>query len=202
MFAYCGNNPVTGYDPTGMINWGGLAVGLGIAAVSIGLAALTIATAGAASPLLAAAVTTIGTVATAATAEAAVTTTYAAYAETTAVYDVTIVNGNNRSGASYVYDFSNDTSEVYCHTGAQSNCEYGASFGSGIIFNYSGESSYAGEFIDISGSFKYNGANIGGGRCFSPDKNGTSAIMLNTGISLSLTNTPVNIGYDYYWRIR
>jgi RHS repeat-associated protein len=29
MFAYCGNNPVTGYDPTGHLNWGILASGIG-----------------------------------------------------------------------------------------------------------------------------------------------------------------------------
>lgn len=27
MFAYCGNNPVMGYDPTGHWDWGGVIVG-------------------------------------------------------------------------------------------------------------------------------------------------------------------------------
>ena len=57
MFAYCGNNPVMGYDPTGAVDWGTFAEGAGL--VSVGLTALVVATAvvsgGACVPLLIAA---------------------------------------------------------------------------------------------------------------------------------------------------
>ena len=57
MFAYCGNNPVMGYDPTGAVDWGTFAEGAGL--VSVGLTALVVAAAvvsgGACVPLLIAA---------------------------------------------------------------------------------------------------------------------------------------------------
>ena len=47
MFAYCNNNPVTGYDPNGNINWSNVIKGVAIvAAVTVAVAA-TVATAGA-----------------------------------------------------------------------------------------------------------------------------------------------------------
>ena len=54
MFAYCGNNPVMGYDPTGEWNWSKLFSGanlLAIGAVAVATAA-TVLTCGAASPLM------------------------------------------------------------------------------------------------------------------------------------------------------
>lgn len=39
MFAYCGNNPVMGYDPTGHWDWGGVIAGLIFVAIS-GVAAI------------------------------------------------------------------------------------------------------------------------------------------------------------------
>lgn len=60
MFAYCGNNPVMGNDPTGELNWGKLFSGASLLAVGITVcaAALTVVTAGACTPLLVAACAT------------------------------------------------------------------------------------------------------------------------------------------------
>ena len=60
MFAYCGNNPVMGYDPTGHFNWGKLFNGASLLAIGITAcaAALTVVSAGACTPLLVAATVT------------------------------------------------------------------------------------------------------------------------------------------------
>ena len=65
LFAYCGNNPVMGYDPTGTINWGNiLKAALVVVAVTVTVAAV-VATAGAVA--VAAGVATTATVAAATT---------------------------------------------------------------------------------------------------------------------------------------
>ena len=205
MFAYCGNNPVMGCDPTGLINWGGVAVGLGLALLTVAAVAATVATAGAASPLLATAVTTIGTVASAALGEAAVVTTVGAYNEAPVVYDVTVVGGHDRAGASLVYDYGENTSDFYLHTGTQSKSEIGATVGSGFVYNYNKPGDYAGEFLDVSWSGSYKGASIGADYCTSPTNlsNGykdSHAFLLTSGFSVSSfsSNTPT-FSYDYYW---
>ena len=35
MFAYCGNNPVMGYDPTGHVDWGEFLSGVSLLSVGI-----------------------------------------------------------------------------------------------------------------------------------------------------------------------
>ena len=60
MFAYCNNNPVTGYDPTGELDWGTFFNGAGLVGIGITacLAAATVVSAGACTPLLIAATVT------------------------------------------------------------------------------------------------------------------------------------------------
>ena len=60
MFAYCQNNPVSGYDPTGLVDWGGVLVGVGI--LGIGVLALSAAflMAPTAGPLVGAVLSTVG----------------------------------------------------------------------------------------------------------------------------------------------
>ena len=46
LFAYCGNNPVTGYDPAGTLDWGNLFKGsgwlaVGVTAIAVGVSVLT-----------------------------------------------------------------------------------------------------------------------------------------------------------------
>ena len=56
LYAYCGNNPVMGFDPDGTWDWGKFWRLLGVAAISIavvaGVALLTVATGGALAPVL------------------------------------------------------------------------------------------------------------------------------------------------------
>lgn len=54
MFAYCGNNPVMGYDPTGEWNWGKFFSGANLLAVGIAAVAVaaTVLTCGAAAPAM------------------------------------------------------------------------------------------------------------------------------------------------------
>ena len=196
-----------GYDPTGLINWGGIAVGLGLAVLTVAAVAATVATAGAASPFLAAAVTTVGTVACAALGEAAVVTTVGAYIEAPVVYDVTVVGGHDRAGVSLVYDFGENTSDVYLHTGVQNKSDIGATVGSGFVYNYNKPGDYGGAFLDVSLSGSYKGASIGADYCTSPTNltNGykdSHAFLLTSGFSMSpfSSNAPT-FSYDYYWTI-
>ena len=48
MYAYCGNNPVMGYDPTGEVNWKNVAIGIVTVAAIAGLTALAVMGGGAA----------------------------------------------------------------------------------------------------------------------------------------------------------
>ncbi len=68
LFAYCGNNPVMGYDPTGNWDWGGVIVGLSLVAAGV----IIIGSCGTGTPigvmLVAAAVTATGAVTTCAAA--------------------------------------------------------------------------------------------------------------------------------------
>ena len=59
LFAYCGNNPVMGYDPTGTWDWGAAISGAGLMATGLVAltAAATILTCGAAAPLMVAVAT-------------------------------------------------------------------------------------------------------------------------------------------------
>ena len=207
MFAYCNNNPITGYDPEGLVNWGGVAVGIGIGILAIAAVALTVATAGAASPLLAVVGSSVGTAMSAALIETSIVTTTGAIAEVPVVYDTTVVAGNTRVGYSAIYDFGNDTADLYMHRGAQNQYEFSATWGTGFVFNHTERGSYAGEFVDTSYSTNYRGANVGLDFCTSPDnlnadnfmQEGTSALLFTSGIGSSIfrSRAPL-IAYDYY----
>ena len=205
MFAYCLNNPVTGYDPTGMVNAEGLAVGLALIGLGALLIAATVLTAGAASPLVA----TLGTAACSAVGYAALQTgtvvATAAYEETPIVIDVTATNGHthNRDGYSYVIDFETCTIETYYHHGVTTSSNYGYTYGVGHVFNYDGPEDYGGHFVDAGGSFTYNGIDYGVDICTDPTRlgdNGATAILATVGVSFPTTPKPFPLsgGYDYY----
>lgn len=134
-------------------------------------------------------------------------TTVGAYNELPVVYDVTVVGGHDRAGASLVYDFGEQTSDFYLHTGAQNNSDLSATFGAGIVDNYNKPGDYSGEFLDVSWSGKYKGASIGGDYCTSPSNmtnrnSGSRAFLLTSGISLSpYSSKGPTVSYDYYWSI-
>ena len=136
MFGYCGNNPVMGYDPTGLVNRRGVALGIGLALLAVATVVATVVTAGAASPLVATVATAVGTAVSAALAESAITTTIGAIKEDPIVYDLTITCGNQRNGCSLVYDYGTNVSDVYLHDGKTSNGAYGTSYSTGFVYNY------------------------------------------------------------------
>lgn len=196
-----------GYDPSGLINWGGVFAGIVIGAIAVAAIAVTVATAGAASPFAAAVVTTVGTTVSAALVEASVVTTVGAVAEVPVVYDVTVVGGDDRVGASLVYDFGENTSDYYLHTGKQSKDDFSITFGSGFVFNYDKVGDYGGTFLDVSASADYKGASLGLDYCTSPENltdgyKKSHALLLTSGYSCSLTNSKLpTFSYDYYWQI-
>ena len=117
------------------------------------------------------------------------------------------MTGKERNGVSLVYDFGEDTADLYLHTGKQSTDDLAVTFGSGFVFNYDEPGDYAGEFYDVSVSGEYRGANLGFDYCTSPDNcvNGyksSHALLITSGFSLapSFSNAPVH-SYDYYWPI-
>ena len=200
-----------GYDPTGYINWWGVAAGITMGILAVGAVALTVMTAGAASPLAGALIATAGTVVSAALVETAVVTTAGAFMEAPVVYDGTLTNGHDRSGCSVVYDFSTDITDVYLHTGTTSSAEYSATYGVGFVFDYNVAGDYGGVFVDVSASAQYKGASLGIDYCTDPNNlslrtpysAGSHAALFTSGISIPMfaQSSPFSFGMDYYWQV-
>ena len=206
MFAYCGNNPVSGYDPTGRWDWGGVLTGIAFIAIGVAVIAVTVATAGAAAPLAAAAISTAGLLVGTAAIETGCAITAAAATDEPAVIDLSFSDGGNRNkkGVSLVVDYKNDTAEIYSHNGKTTSSTSGISYGAGVVNNYTGLGSYGGSFIDISTSTKVKGVDFGMDVCFSPSavsgNDGTSALLMTVGLSIPNPNEKLDfaLGYDYY----
>lgn len=200
-----------GYDPTGLVNWGGVAAGIGFALLAAAAVAATIATAGAASPLAAVAITAVGTAVSAAIAESAITTTVGAVDEAPVVYDLTITCGNQRNGCSIVHDYGTNISDVYLHDGKTSVGAYGATYGTGLVYNYNKPGDYGGSFYDASVSSKFKGADLGIDFCTDPSNlqsgfsegGGSYAWMLTSGLSTPAPGKHGRVAYgvDYYWQV-
>ena len=211
MFGYCGNNPVMGYDPTGLVNRRGVALGIGLALLAVATVVATVVTAGAASPLVATVATAVGTAVSAALAESAITTTIGAIKEDPIVYDLTITCGNQRNGCSLVYDYGTNVSDVYLHDGKTSNGAYGTSYSTGFVYNYNKPGDYGGTFIDASVSSKYKNADLGVDFCTDPSNlqsgfskdGGSYAFLLTSGFStpVPVIQRIVTYGVDYYWQV-
>ena len=144
LYAYCGNNPVMGYDPTGNWDWGGVIVGLSLVAAGV----ITIRSCGSGASIgamLVAAVTATGAV-----------TTYAATTDSVMVVDVSgaasAIRGR-KVGAFVVVDFKNDNANLYTHTGKVTCNSVGlsASYSVGLVDNYTKPEDYAGPFADVNG---------------------------------------------------
>ena len=148
MFAYCGNNPVTGYDPTGYWNWRGVLAGLAIFAVGVATLALTVATAGTATPVAAAAISTVGTLASTATITTGYVVTTGAATDSTIVADFTFSFAGERRGVSIVTDFGDNTCEIYTHPGRGTSDAPGVSYSVGFVKEYDGLGDYGGEFVE------------------------------------------------------
>jgi hypothetical protein len=202
MFAYCGNNPVMGYDPMGAFDLGGFLTGVAIVVVGAAVIGLTVVTAGAATPLAAVAITSVGTALGVAAIETGASITAAAATDSTAVLDFSYSNGatSTKYGYSAVIDFGNDTAEFYTHTGAMASSSYGCAYGAGLVFNYNDLGDYGGSFVDFSGSTNYRGADYGIDVCWDPSGKGAAAVLGTVGISIpgSTDCSPIIAGYDYY----
>ncbi len=144
MFAYCGNNPVMGYDPTGHWDWGGVIVG----------ALLTIAACVAAYYGLAA--TEVGMLVTGAVMATGLTMIATAATDSQMVMDVSGTAGAGllfRGGGSIVIDFDKDESNFYYHGGNGLGYAFGIGYSVGVLENYNKPMDYAGDFIDVFGGY-------------------------------------------------
>ena len=189
MFAYCGNNPVTGFDPTGEWNWGGFLTGLAVAAIGVAMVAVSVASFGAATPLAATAfsATTTAIVGLGATATGT-TMAYAAATDQAMVIDVssttqTGTNEYHKAGASLVIDFGNNYSALYSHYGRGAGFSSGITYSVGLVENSPLPQNYEGTFHDYSA-----GCNIGIDYCHAPEgnrKKRTRALCVTMGAGFS-----------------
>ena len=197
MFAYCENNPIIGYDPTGAINWKGFWTGVAITAIGIGIIASAIATGGTSLVAWGTAFAT-GTLFTG----SGMLITYGASTEEPIVFDVSATDGNtnDKVGYSVVLDFDCDSLgiDVYSHYG-KTNASTGANVAGGIVSNYTGSGSYGGEFIDFSYSRQYYGIDYGLEYCQSPTlgPNTCCAMLYTMGVNIPSPYLVVK-GIDYY----
>ena len=185
LFAYCGNNPVMGYDPTGHWNWGGVIAGLGIIAGTV----ITVATFGIGSP--------IGAIIAGAAIATGAVTTYAAATDSTMVVDLSyskqvLPNYYEKGGGSVVIDFKNDNANFYPHIGFGKGYSDGLSYSVGMVDNYEHPDDYAKHFIDIN-----VGYNAGFDHCWNPLEKHDSATQA-TAVTFS-SGSSYGVGYDYYF---
>ena len=185
LFAYCGNNPVTGFDPVGTWDWGGVIAGLGIVAVTV----LAVATCGIATP--------IGVAVASAAISTGVVTTYAAATDSTMVVDLSFSvpfasDHYVKFGGSVVIDFEDDNANFYPHLGLGKGKSEGLSYSTGLVDNYDDPEDYAEHFVDINIGNKW-----GVDHCWNPLKPHSKATQA-TSITFS-TGASYGIGYDYYF---
>ena len=199
LFAYCGNNPVKGFDPTGHWDWGGVIVGASLFAAGV----ITLASCGTGTPvgvmIVAAAVATTGAI-----------TTGAAATDSTMVVDVSTAAAfgtGTKIGASLVVDFENNNANFYTHTGAvgQNSFMANASYSVGIVSNYTEPEDYAGPFADINGGIPMSPVySVGLDHCWNPQEDPriatkATSFTFATGVEYNKwSNYGVGIGYDRY----
>ena len=183
LFAYCGNNPVMGYDPTGNWDWGGFIVGAGIigvgAAVAIGGGPLTLAATAAIGYVIG-----IGII-----------TCYAAATDSAMVVDMSGAVGvpvYGKGGMSAVIDFGNDNINVYGHLGGGIGFQCGPSVAVGLVDNYEKPDDYKGPFIGGNAAFW-----LGGDYCWDPREEYDLATKAR---SVTFSSGPsYGFGYDRFW---
>ena len=182
MFAYCGNNPVMGYDPTGHWDWGGVIVG-----TLLTIAACAAAYFGFAS-------TEVGALVTGAIMTTGLTMVATAATDSQMVMDVSGSVGAGlffKSGGSIVIDFDRDESNFYHHSGRGLGYTLGIGYSVGIVDCYDEPTNYAGDFIDVFGGYW-----LGGDHGFSPEGEYTTATKSS---SLTFSNgLGFGIGRDTY----
>ena len=140
MYAYCGNNPVMGYDPTGHWDLGGILVGVALVIIS-GVALY-----------FGSWKTELGLSTTIAVMTTGIVMTYAAATDSAMVLDVSasysLLLFYGKIGGSVVIDFGKDEAYAYGHRGNGVGYTRGISYSVGIVENFNDPSDYAGEFCD------------------------------------------------------
>ena len=184
-YAYCQNNPIMGYDPTGCWDCKGFLIGLGTAIIG-GLVAWGGSYAG--SPDVVNAGLAIATT--------GVTMAYTAATDSQMVVDVSASLQNKpgaylKGGASVIVDFDDDNAQLYLHGGAGVGISSGFSYSVGIVENYDIPSDYSKHFFDINGGY-----NVGLDHCYNPFDEYSIATQA-TSITFS-SGIGFGIGYDYY----
>ncbi len=194
MFAYCENNPVMGYDPSGYANGWGILAGITLIVAGIGC---IVASGGAATSVGAALLIQAGTILGATGA----VTTYCAAEESVMVVDVSTSGpiDADKKGVSLVIDFEASSFDLYGHYG------YSASVGGspvtysvGKVYNYEGSGDYKDNFVNAGGSIGW----IGGDYCRSPDLDPDSCNARSITFGLPGTKgAGAYVGADYFYQI-
>ena len=183
MYAYCGNNPVMGYDPTGHWDWGGVIVGL------------IITIAGGVAVYLGSMSTETGALITGGVLATGVTMIIAAATDSQMVIDISYSTPLSifyfKCGGSMVIDFRGDEANGYFHRGNGVGSNGGTVYSVGLLDDYSDPSDYAGDFYDAFG-----GSIIGGDHCWSPEGNYFDATKA-TSITFS-SSGGFGFGWDTY----
>lgn len=183
MYAYCGNNPVMGYDPTGHWDWGGVIVGL------------IITIAGGVAVYLGSMSTETGALITGGVLATGVTMIIAAATDSQMVIDISYSMQLSifyfKCGGSMVIDFRGDEVNGYFHRGNGVGSNGGTVYSVGLLDDYSDPSDYAGDFYDAFG-----GSIIGVDHCWSPEGNYFDATKA-TSITFS-SSGGIGFGWDTY----
>ena len=193
MFAYCGNNPVMGYDPTGYVSWWGVLAGVVLTVAGV---ALAVASGGIGSPIGAALIFEGAAL----IATTGVATTVCAIEESAMVIDISASFDGRKVGNSLVIDFEDETFDLYAHDGFTASMPDGSplTYSVGRVFNYDNIGDYGGEFVNVGGSCRWLGFDY----CRSPDldPNSTSARSITFGLP---GTQKINgyVGWDYYYQI-
>ena len=196
MFAYCGNNPVMGYDPTGHWDWGGVVAGL-ILAVAGGVAAY-----------FGSMTTEVGAQITLAVISTGLTMITAAATDSQMVMDVsssiTILGepvGNYlKCGGTILIDFNADEAYLYGHGGSGGGRSWGMSgnitYGTGLVWNYDSPDDFERTFIDL-----YVGGVVGLEYGVSPKDffGAPTQSLCITFSGMKPNSVSVGAGVDYYF---
>ena len=192
MYAYCSNNPVMGYDPSGYVSWWGVLAGTLIAVAGI---AIAVASYGIGSSVGAALVFKGGVI----IATTGIFTVGCAIEETVVAMDISGTDeSGNKQGLSLVVDFENKTLDLYGHYGKTVGSSRGssASYGMGLVFNYDGVGDYEGLSVNGGGSYKGLGFDYSRSPDIDPESCHTYSVTATWPHS-----TCLYVGSDIYYQI-
>lgn len=194
MFAYCNNNPVMGYDPTGYANVWGVFTGVLLLVAGVGCIA---ASGGAATPVGTALMLQAGAL----LGVTGLVTTDCAVEESVMVVDVSVSDplSSEKKGLSLVIDFEDSSFDLYGHYG------YSASIGGspvtysvGTVNNYKNSGDYGDNFVNAGGSVGWFGIDY----CRSPDLDPASCSAKSFTFGLPGTKgTGAYIGADFFYQL-